>query len=74
MTRLPVLSPKKVLQALERGGFELTHSRGGHLYLMHPVSKCWTTVAIHSGDIGRGFMKIILKQAGLTENEFRKLL
>ena len=74
MTRLPTLSPKKVLQALERGGFELHHSRGGHLYLLHPITQRSTTIAIHSGDISRGLLKQILKQAGLTENQFRKLI
>jgi predicted RNA binding protein YcfA (HicA-like mRNA interferase family) len=74
MNRMPVLTPKKLLQALERGGFELIHSRGGHLYLLHPTTKRTTTIAIHSGDIGRGFLKVLLKQAGLTEERFRKLL
>jgi predicted RNA binding protein YcfA (HicA-like mRNA interferase family) len=74
MTRLPTLSPKKILQALERGGFELHHSRGGHLYLSHPITQRATTIAIHSGDISRGLLRQILKQAGLSESQFRKLI
>jgi len=74
MTRLPTLTPKKILQALERGGFELDHSRGSHLYLLHPLTQRATTIAIHSGDISRSLLKEIIKQAGLTENQFRKLI
>jgi predicted RNA binding protein YcfA (HicA-like mRNA interferase family) len=74
MTRLPTLTPKKILQALERGGFELHHSRGSHLYLLHPLTQRATTIAIHSSDISRGLLKEIIKQAGLTENQFRKLI
>lgn len=33
-----------------------------------------TDVPIHSGDLKRWLMKEIIKQADLTEEEFRKLL
>jgi len=29
---------------------------------------------MHSGEINRSLMKLIIKQAGLSENEFRKYL
>jgi predicted RNA binding protein YcfA (HicA-like mRNA interferase family) len=29
---------------------------------------------MHAGDLHRGLMKTIIKQAGLTEDEFRDLL
>jgi predicted RNA binding protein YcfA (HicA-like mRNA interferase family) len=33
-----------------------------------------TTVAMHPGDLSRPIMKKILKQAGLSEDEFRELI
>jgi len=42
--------------------------------LKNPISGRRTTVPIHGGDIKRGLLKQILKQAGLSEREFRELL
>ena len=74
MSRLPTLTARKVFQALERGGFELYHSHGSHLYLIHPRTNRLTTVPMHPGDLRRGLLKQIIKQAGFSEVEFRKLL
>jgi len=74
MSRLPTLTARQVLQALKRGGFASSHQRGSHLYLEHPVTKCSTTVPMHPGDLRRSLLKEIIKQAGLTEDEFHELL
>lgn len=74
MTRLPSLTAAQVVKALERGGFQRVHQRGSHLYLCHMGRDLITTVPIHPGDLPRGLMKKIIKQAGLAEDEFRALL
>jgi predicted RNA binding protein YcfA (HicA-like mRNA interferase family) len=74
MTRLPTLSARKVIQALERGGFVATGQKGSHFFLEHPGKGLVTTVPKHNKDVNRSLMKLILKQAGLTEEEFRKLI
>lgn len=55
-------------------GFVEGDQRGSHLTLWHPTTGSQTTVPVHGGDVKRGLMKLILKQAGLTEAEFRSLL
>jgi len=74
MTRLPTVLPKDVLAALQRAGFVEDHQTGSHVVLRHPLTKNRTVVAIHSRDLPRSTLKKILKQAGLTEDEFRDLL
>ena len=74
MSRLPTLHCSKVVRALKRAGFVELEQRGSHLTLKHPISGHRTTVPVHKGDIKRGLLKQILKQAGLTEREFRELL
>ena len=73
--RLPALKPRKVLQALKRGGFFVHHIRGSHHYLKHPNNPSLrVTVALHNRDLKRRTLETIVKQAGLTPDEFRHLL
>lgn len=74
MSRLPNLNARKIIQALKRAGFAEDGQRGSHLYFWHEEKKLLTSVPIHGGDVKRSLLKQIIRQAGLTENEFRKLL
>jgi len=74
MTRLPMLSARKIVAALKRAGFEEVNFKGSHLYLHHSTKDVETCVPMHSGDLGRALVRAILQQAGLTEEEFRQLL
>ncbi len=74
MTRLPTLHVRKIVAALKRAGFEEKYFRGSHLYLHHTVKDVETCVPMHAGDLGRKLLRAIIEQAGLTEEEFRKLL
>jgi predicted RNA binding protein YcfA (HicA-like mRNA interferase family) len=73
MSRLPTLNAKQVVLALEKAGFEEHFKVGGHRLFKHPITNMRTEVPMHGGDLKRGLMKKIIKQAGLTEEEFRKL-
>jgi predicted RNA binding protein YcfA (HicA-like mRNA interferase family) len=74
MSRLPQVNARELVSALKRAGFEEYDQIGSHLILVNENEDLQTSVPIHSGDIGRGLLKKILKQAGLTEEEFRELL
>lgn len=74
MSRLPSVTAKEVVSALLKVGFEARHQTGSHLSLRHPATNRRTTVPMHAGDLDRGLLKKILKQAGLTEDEFRECL
>ena len=74
MTRLPTLHARKIIQALEQGGFVSDRQTGSHFILHHPITHRTTCVPKHGKDVKRSLMKEILQQAGLTEEDFRKLL
>jgi predicted RNA binding protein YcfA (HicA-like mRNA interferase family) len=73
--RLPALTARDVIRALERGGFQETRTSGSHCRLVHtrdPTRKL--TIPIHSGDLKRGTLRAIIAQAGFTVAEFLDLL
>jgi len=74
MTRLPASTPREVVRALTRAGFVLDHSTGSHHYYRHPTRPGLVTVAVHARDLKRSVLHSILKQAGLSREEFLDLL
>jgi predicted RNA binding protein YcfA (HicA-like mRNA interferase family) len=74
--RLPPLKAPEVIRALERAGFKVVRSAGSHHRLVHTedASRA-TTVPVHKGrDLPRPMLRAIIKQAGLTVEEFLDLL
>ncbi|MBC7335675.1 MAG: type II toxin-antitoxin system HicA family toxin [Clostridia bacterium] len=75
MTRLPRVSGKDVVRALQRGGFTLVHIRGSHHYLEPPGGGLLVTVPVHGSRVLKPkTLKSILDQAGLTKEELTGLL
>ncbi len=72
MSKLPRdLKPNKIIKALEKTGFVIDHVSGGHYILIKGNLR--TTVPYHK-TVKTGTLKSILNQAGLTIEEFTKLL
>jgi predicted RNA binding protein YcfA (HicA-like mRNA interferase family) len=63
---------REVLARLQRAGFEVKRQSGSHAVLRHADGR-QTYVAMHPGDIPSGTFRAILKQAKLTEDEFKKI-
>jgi predicted RNA binding protein YcfA (HicA-like mRNA interferase family) len=74
MSRLPSLKPRQVVAALERGGFEVVRIVGSHYQMFSERTRRHTTVPHHNRDLPRGTVAAIIQQAGLTRDEFLKLL
>lgn len=75
MDSLPVIKPREVINALLRGGFYLHHQTGSHARLIHKTrADLRVTVPTHSKDIPKGTLRRIIRQAGLTVDEFLQLL
>ena len=74
--RLPSLKALVVIRALERAGFEVVRSAGSHHRLVHKKDLARaTTVPVHKGrDLPRPILRAIIKQAGLTVEEFLNLI
>jgi len=61
--------------ALQKTGFEIDRQAGGHVYMVNRERKRSTVVSSHGGrDVPVGTLHGILKQAGLTVEEFIALL
>jgi predicted RNA binding protein YcfA (HicA-like mRNA interferase family) len=73
--RLPAVTAREVIRALERAGFVVSRTSGSHCRLIHasdPTRK--VTVPVHGGDLKRGTLRAIIAQAGLTVADFMTLL
>ena len=69
------MNGEKVVRALERAGLVFRRQTGGHRILRHPETKASVSVPIHgSKDLKPGTLHRIIRQAGLTVDEFRRLL
>jgi len=74
MSRIPSLTPRQVVAALERCGFVLIRVAGSHYQLFNDRTRRHTTVPHHNRDLPRGTLSAIIQQAGLTRDEFLKVL
>ena len=74
MNRLPSLKPRQVVAALERGGFEIMRVVGSHYQMFNEHTRRHTTVPHHNRDLPRGTVSAIIQQAGLTREQFLRLL
>lgn len=73
--KLPRISARKVIVALKRDGWYEHHQKGSHLALRHPRKGGQVTIPKHPGkDIHPNTLESILEQAGITKEEFVKLL
>jgi len=73
--RLPALTAREVIRALEHAGFLVSRMSGSHCRLIHatdPVRKL--TVPVHGGDLKRGTLRGIVAQSGMTVAEFLKFV
>ena len=70
--KLPAVKPKKVITALERNGFVVHHTSGGHYILKKDSLR--VTVPYHNKDLKPGTLRSIIGQTGLTVEEFLDLL
>lgn len=74
MSKLPALTGKEVVDALGHAGFSVIRVRSSHYFLRHPDGRT-TVVPVHAGEtIGPGLMSKILRDCGLTRDEFAALI
>ena len=67
MPKLPVLSGAEVIKAMERLGFVQIRQRGSHVVLRRGSDG--TVVPLHR-EVKTGTLAGILRQAGVTQDEF----
>ena len=74
MPKLPLLKPSEVIKILESIGFTEIRQKGSHKQYKHKDGR-QTTVPFHKGrDISPILLDKIIKDIGLTKDEFFSLL
>jgi len=75
LTKLPVISGKKLAKALEKAGFIPVRQKGSHLRMKMSVSGETINITIPLHDmVSKGTLRGIIKDAGLTVEELEKLM
>lgn len=59
------MTVREVIKLLKKDGWTEYETRGSHIQFKHPTKKGKVTVPSHSGDVPKGTLNSILKQAGL---------
>jgi predicted RNA binding protein YcfA (HicA-like mRNA interferase family) len=73
MTKLPVISGRDCVKALNRAGFVTKRQEGSHIVLRRDPPFAQVVVPDHK-ELDRGTLRAILRQAGLSVEEFVALL
>ena len=69
MGRLAQVNPQRMLRAFGRLGWTVARQTGGHAIVTRPGCTP-VTIPVHPGTLKLGTARAILKQAGLTEEQF----
>ncbi len=72
MTRLPVISGDEFAKATRKIGYVWDHTEGSHMILLNPSGRR-LSVPRHR-ELGRGLLRALIHDAGLSREEFTKLL
>ena len=72
MPALPVISGQECINALCEAGYHVARQKGSHVRLLHPKRGA-VTVPVHK-EIDRGTLRSIIRESGLSVDEFIALL
>ncbi len=74
MPKLPVVSGKECVKAFAKIGYLPDHHTGSHMILRHKNQPHRRLTVPNHQEISKGTLKAIIKQAGLSAEEFFELL
>ncbi|MBQ7097733.1 MAG: type II toxin-antitoxin system HicA family toxin [Clostridia bacterium] len=70
-SKYPVLTPKEIISALEKLGFEFVKQRGSHIKYQ---KGSYTVIIPNHSEVAKGTLKSILNMANIELDDFLKLL
>jgi len=71
---LPRLSGREVVAALSKAGFRVDRQKGSHIVLRQDAAPHRRITVPDHREIAKGTLRAIIRQAGLTVEEFQDLL
>jgi predicted RNA binding protein YcfA (HicA-like mRNA interferase family) len=72
VSRLPTCSGAQAVRAFGRIGYRVDHQTGSHIILRHPSGRR-LTVPNHR-ELAKGTLRALIREAGLTKDQFVGLL
>jgi len=72
--KLPVISGLDVVKALAEVGWELDHQTGSHMILRQKESPHRRLTVARHRELAKGTLRAIIRDAGLTVEEFLRLV
>jgi predicted RNA binding protein YcfA (HicA-like mRNA interferase family) len=73
MPKLPVISGLQALKAFARAGWIIHHQHGSHVYLVKAGIRVRLSIPQHR-ELKPGLLRGLIRDAGLTTEEFQELL
>jgi predicted RNA binding protein YcfA (HicA-like mRNA interferase family) len=73
MSGLPRVSGREVVAALNKAGFLVRRQKGSHIILRRDIPFAQTVVPDHA-ELDRGTLRAIIRQSGMTVEQFIALL
>jgi len=74
LPKIPPLSPEKLIKILQKAGFRTMRQKGSHIIMMND-KRTRIVIPVHPGrEVKPGLVRAIIKEAGITREEFIKLL
>jgi len=74
VSALPVISGREVMAALSKIGYVMDRQRGSHMILRQQTSPYRRLTVPDHKEVAKGTLRAIIRQAGLTIEEFQDLL
>lgn len=74
MSKLPVVSGKEALKAFQKIGYELDHQTGSHMILRRTMAPFRRLTVPNHKELAKGTLRSLIREAGLTIEEFTALL
>jgi predicted RNA binding protein YcfA (HicA-like mRNA interferase family) len=74
--RLPSVSTRDVVRAFERAGFQIVpgQGKGSHIAMARENLPNVILVIPHRKDVSRGLLRALIRQSGMTVEQFVELL
>ena len=74
MPKLPLISGIDLVKAFAKLGYEKDHQTGSHIILRHKDQPHRRLTIPNHSELAKGTLKAIIRQSGLTREEFLNLL
>jgi predicted RNA binding protein YcfA (HicA-like mRNA interferase family) len=74
VTKLPVVSGRDAVKALGKMGYAVDHQTGSHMILRQATAPFRRLTVPDHKELARGTLRALIREAGLTVDEFADLL